>query len=244
MGMGSDQVMERSAVFEGAELPLVAGGVDDQPIPSFDQDGVTVGVTAAADEFYRAFGKIVHGNLQAINKMRLGHKAPRRKRNHENRVLCSPMKKGLQIWNYPPEIPLDPPEPVKKFKQREIGGSGMPGGGANSRRQNRRWFLRGRRGIYPPEAEARISFFLLEYGQIAGVARRKSGKCFTGIYLPPGFGGVNFPLRRATRKAFPSLRLNFFTAPLFQRGKFGTLYPNQTNSLSSLWKREDGRDFW
>jgi hypothetical protein len=75
MSMGSDQVMERSAVFEGPELPLVAGGVDDQPIPVFDQDGVTVGVSAAADEFYRAFGKIVHGNLRAINKMRWGHRA-------------------------------------------------------------------------------------------------------------------------------------------------------------------------
>ena len=39
------------------------------------------------------------------------------------------------------------PEAVKKFRQREFGGPGMPGGGANSRRQNRRWFLRGRPGI-------------------------------------------------------------------------------------------------
>ena len=97
----------------------------------------------------------------------------------------------------------------------------MSGGGANSRRQNRRWFLRGRRGIYPTEAEARISLFLLKYCQNASVARRKLGKCFADIYFPPGFGGVNFPLPRATRKAFPSLYLNFHSFPFIKGGEGG-----------------------
>jgi hypothetical protein len=118
----------------------------------------------------------------------------------------------------------------------------MPGGGENSRRQNRRWFLRGRRGIYPTEAEPRISLFLLEYCQIASVAQRKSGKCFADIYLPPGFGAVNFPLPRATREAFRSIHLNFFTASLFQRGKRLKEFPLQ--SLASSPPFEKGRKGW
>jgi hypothetical protein len=141
-----------------------------------------------------------------------------------------------------PEIPPAPPEAVKKFRQREIGGPGMPGGGANSRRPNRRWFLRGRRGIYPTEAEVRISLFLLEYCQIAGVARRKSGKRFADIYLPPGFGGVNLPLPRPTRKAFPSLHLNFFTASLFQTGEMWNLSSTSQKALLPL-KKGGGEGF-
>ncbi len=53
--------------------------------------------------------------------------------------------------------------------------------------------------------------------QGASVARRKSGKCFSVNHLPPGFGGVNLPLPRATREAFPSLKLKFFTASPFPK---------------------------
>ena len=78
----------------------------------------------------------------------------------------------------------------------------MPGEGSNSHRQNRRWVLRGRDGIYRIGAVPRILLFLQKYSQVAGVVRRREGECFTVIHLPPGFGGMNLPLPRATREAF------------------------------------------
>jgi len=53
---------------------------------------------------------------------------------------------------------------------------------------------------------------------MADVAQRKSGKCFTGLYLPPGFGGVYLPLPRAMRVDFLSLPLNFFAVSFIGGG--------------------------
>ena len=77
----------------------------------------------------------------------------------------------------------------------------MPGEGPNSCRQNRRLFLFGPRGIYLAEPGVGFRWFLFAYSQVAGVALRKSGKCFSSIHGPPGFGGMNLALPRATREA-------------------------------------------
>jgi len=52
------------------------------------------------------------------------------------------------------------PEAEKKFRHGGIGGPKQPGGGANSRRQKRRWFLRSRGGTELTGAEGRIHWFL------------------------------------------------------------------------------------
>jgi hypothetical protein len=89
----------------------------------------------------------------------------------------------------------------------------MPGEGANSRRQNRRWFLRGLLEIYTPEAETIIRSYLSKFSQVAGAALRKSGEFFPAMHLPPGFGAVNFPLPRATKEAFSCLHSIFSQLP-------------------------------
>jgi hypothetical protein len=53
--------------------------------------------------------------------------------------------------------------------------------------------------------EENIRLYLDKYSQVAGVARRKSDERFSVIHHPPGFGGVNLTLPRATREAFASL---------------------------------------
>jgi hypothetical protein len=69
------------------------------------------------------------------------------------------------------------------------------------------------------ETKERIRSFLYQYSQVAGVTRRNSGKCFSVIHLPPGFGGVNLALPRGNERGDFIPQFNFFTASLFQRGK-------------------------
>ena len=40
-------------------------------------------------------------------------------------------------------------------------------------------------------------FVFIYDSQVAGVAPRKPGKCFTAMHFPPGFGAMNFFLPRA-----------------------------------------------
>jgi hypothetical protein len=45
-------------------------------------------------------------------------------------------------------------------------------------------------------------FGFIRVSASADVALRKTGQCFTALYLPPGFDGRKFPLPRATKEAF------------------------------------------
>jgi hypothetical protein len=60
--------------------------------------------------------------------------------------------------------------------------------------------------------------------------------------LPPGFDAMNLPLPRATKEALASLRSIFSQLPFSKGGKSG-IFHKFSKKLSSLWKREDGRDF-
>jgi hypothetical protein len=111
-----------------------------------------------------------------------------------------------------PEIPLDPPEAVKKFRQQEIGGPG------DARGRNK--FTPPKQALISPRSTRYLShkrrndhpFVFIKFSQVADVAPRKSGNCVTAGHLPPGFGGVNLPLPRATKEFFASLSL-------FKRGR-------------------------
>ncbi|KPK89036.1 MAG: hypothetical protein AMJ94_13315 [Deltaproteobacteria bacterium SM23_61] len=92
----------------------------------------------------------------------------------------------------------------------------MPGEGEISCRQNRRLFLRGPLGIELTKALRILCLDLYEFPQVAHVALRKSGHCFTAMCLPPGFDSRKFPLPRATKEAFASPPFDFFTASLFR----------------------------
>jgi hypothetical protein len=78
-----------------------------------------------------------------------------------------------------------------------------------------------------------IRLFLFAYSQVAGVALRKSGKCFSAIHRPPGFAGMNLTLPRATREAFGGLDLIFSQLPFSKGGKIGIIYriPQELSSL-------------
>jgi hypothetical protein len=89
----------------------------------------------------------------------------------------------------------------------------MPGEGEISWRQNRRLFLRGPLGIEPTETLRILCSDLYELPQVDDVALRKPGQRFTAMYLPPGFDARKFPLPRATKEAFASLRLFFSQLP-------------------------------
>jgi hypothetical protein len=100
------------------------------------------------------------------------------------------------------------------------GAQPCPGEGQMYAAKTGRGALRCRPGIYITATEMGILLFLRRDSQVPGVARRKPGKFFMGIYLPPGFGGMNLPLPRATREAFPSAHLNLVTAFLMEEGSW------------------------
>ena len=99
----------------------------------------------------------------------------------------------------------------------------MPEEGEISFRQNRRLFLRGPLGIEPTETLRILCLDLLEFPQVADVALRKPGQCFTAMYLPPGFDGRKFPLPRTTKEAFASLHSIFSQLPFTKGGQGGIL---------------------
>jgi hypothetical protein len=94
----------------------------------------------------------------------------------------------------------------------------MSGAGSNSRRQKRRWFLRGRRGTELTGAEGRILLFFQNYPQVDGVARRKSGDCFAAQHLPPILAAWIRP-SPGQRERLSLPRLNFFTDSLYKGGE-------------------------
>jgi len=61
----------------------------------------------------------------------------------------------------------------------------MAGGGTNSCRQKRRWFLRGRRATELTGAEGIIFLFYRGEALVADVARRKSRERFAALHVPP-----------------------------------------------------------
>jgi hypothetical protein len=93
------------------------------------------------------------------------------------------------------------------------------------------------RSVFKPRRRKRSLVCIYEsFSQVAGVAPRKSGKCFMGMHLPPGFGGVNLSLPRATIKAFASLHSIFSQLPFYKGGRGGFQRPVILNkfSLSNL----------
>jgi hypothetical protein len=119
------------------------------------------------------------------------------------------------------QIPLHPPEAVKKFSEEEFGGSGDTRG--------RSKFTPPKQALIPPwparylnqeNGNARRPY-LKEFSAVASVAPRRSGKCFTAMHRPPGFDAVNLPLPRATKEAFASLRSIFPQLPFSKGGKIG-----------------------
>ncbi len=111
------------------------------------------------------------------------------------------------------------PGSCEKIQARENrGGLRMPGEGANSRRQNRRWFLRGPIGIHSAEAGTIIILYLCKFSQAAGVASRRSGECFKAMLHPPTFWRGEFAPSPGNKRGFHLWRFNFFTASRFRGG--------------------------
>jgi hypothetical protein len=116
----------------------------------------------------------------------------------------------------PKKFRRNPPnrhEAVKKFRHREMGRPGDARGRGN--------FLPPKQAIISPwparcgtRGSLRILCLdLLEFPQVAHIALRKPAQCFKALYLPPGFDGRKFPLPRATKEAFASLRSIFSHLP-------------------------------
>ena len=127
----------------------------------------------------------------------------------EKRQRFSPLKSR--------QIPLHPPEALKKFRQREIRGPWMPGKGQIHAAKTGAGFSVAdpALNLLEPKRESfcfykNIPRLSASLGGSLGSASRSS--------IPPGFGGLNLPLPRTTRKAYAP-PLNFFTPSLFQRGK-------------------------